>query len=198
MRDPASITYRTSRAKALPMAIAMFFVLFMFGLILLGALGAALSGKAPGSGWALLPFTLIFGLLAWLQYKVARRVIAPDTLVLTTQGFRITRFGRPSEFEWGIFGDPYACAVPNGKSTREVIALPYLMDHDQFLIPAEDYIVPGAVLLRAVEQAKSGHLPAPVAEKTPWVFAYVITPAIAAGTALFIGSIGYALLNIRH
>ena len=168
MRDPASITYRTSRAKALPMAIAMFFVLFMFGLILLGSIVAALSGEAPGVGWALLPFTLIFGLLAWLQYKAARRVITPDTLALTTQGFRITRFGRPSEFEWGIFGDPYTCLVPAGKSTSEVVALPYLMDHDRFLIPAEDYLVPVDVILQAVRQAKPGISPRRLRKRPPW------------------------------
>jgi hypothetical protein len=192
-----SICYRTSRAKTLPLAIVLPMLMTILALPTLAATTVAIGEPSPSVACAaVLLLFLFFGVL-WLEIKFVRRVIHPDTLTLTKQGFRITRLGKVSAYDWSNLGEPYSRWISVGRSASQVVALPYLTsDHTDFLIPADQYEVSVEAILSAMLSARSGTMPKRVEPKVPALFAYVVVPALGIATASFIGVFGFAFVEM--
>jgi len=107
------------------------------------------------SAWMLAFFFPLFLACLALEIYVVRRLIHPDTLVLSESGWTMTRLGRTSNYRWADYGEPVRRMLAPSKA---VIQLDPWSGGKPVWIPGEDYSRPMAVVFDAVRdaQAKAG------------------------------------------
>lgn len=196
--QPSAIEFRTSRAKNLPIVIITPVVLFLFGFGTY-AFAYSLFTKGPADqDWLGLLFGAPFFLLLYAEARLLRRVLWPDTLTLTRQGWTLTQFGRASSFVWAEYHEATQRWVPAGKSGSEQISLKPRFGGKRVYIPGEDFVHPFATVLDAVQQAQAGRLVEPPPARAPRLYAYVVVPLSALSTALVFAVVSLEAWRINH
>jgi hypothetical protein len=195
---PASIEFRTSRAKALPIVIFMpvFICLFGFGTYAF-AYTAIMEGPTE-QDWLGLLLGLPFLLFVWAEIRLLRRVVRPDVLTLTRAGWTLTRFGRASTFSWADYGEPAKRWVSSGKSGSDKICLEPRYGGKPVYIPGADFAHPFATIEESVRQARAGVLVEPAPVPAPRLYAFFVVPVSALSTGLLFGVVIFEAWRIGH
>jgi hypothetical protein len=197
MADQQSLTFRTSRAKALPLAIVTPVFVSIPAIPTCMLLTSLIStGNADHWGFGL-GFAVVSILFLFAEYVLIRRVIWPDTLELSKDGFSLTRFGRSKAFRWSDYREATKKYVSSGKSGSFYARLEPRGEGKPVLIPAETYVQPLDVVIDAVQKAQAGKLIELPPEKTPRVYAYFAVPVSIGAAVLFFGTVFYFVWEIN-
>lgn len=183
----AAIEFQGSRAKALPPVLIVAVFIYLFGEGSAAYADGILHGARLSSQWLGLPLAVLFLLFLWAEFRLLHRVIRPDTLTLTRDGWTTSFLGKTKAFAWADYGNAAERWVSSGKSSSRVISLEKREDGKRSYIPGDQYIHPYPVVLEAVRNAQEGRLIAPGLASAPRLYAYGIVPltALACGIFLF-------------